>query len=118
VSSATLTAGPVVDINLMFDTSLQANMWSQPLTADFLHWPGPRLAGATLLIYADEAAVEVCLQAGEAPLQLMQGDVLQVFLPTTMSKNMPMPTCLVRAAAAQCSAVFAWVAPITGSPSV
>ncbi|MBU2179664.1 MAG: HutD family protein, partial [Gammaproteobacteria bacterium] len=126
VSSATLTAGPVVDINLMFNASLQANMWSQRLTGDYLSWPGPLFAGATLLIYADEAEVEVCLQAGEAPLLLAQGDMLQVCLPTTMSKitpkpmpkTMPIPTCFVRAAAVPCSAVFGWVAPNAGAPSV
>jgi uncharacterized protein len=107
VSSATLTAGPVVDINLMFDASLQANMWSQPLTADYLTWPGPQFRDVTILIYADQAAVEICLRAGDPPLHIAQGQLLQATMPTD--------GCQLRAATAACTVVIAWLAPIPSS---
>lgn len=103
-SRATLIAGPVVDINLMVDASLQANLWSQQLSTRFLPWPRPLLAGATLLIYADEAPLEICLQPGEPLLQLAQGEMLQL--------NRPLQPCLVRASENLCTAVFAWLAPL------
>ena len=102
-SHARLSAGPVVDINLMFDEQLQANLWSQPCRSDFQPWPGTLPAGATLLIYADEAGIDICLQHGAPVLHLAQGDVLQLSSPLQ-------PACLFRSAA-NCSAVFAWLAP-------
>ncbi len=100
---ATLSAGPVVDINLMLDATLQANLWSQRLTCQQLHWPRPVLAGATLLVYADEAPVELCLQLDTPPLYLATGDVLQITAPTA--------PCWLRAATVPCSVVLAWLAP-------
>jgi hypothetical protein len=83
---------------------LQANLWSQQLSTRFLLWPRPLLAGATLLIYADEAPLEICLQPGEPLLQLAQGEMLQL--------NRPLQPCLVRASQNLCTAVFAWLAPL------
>jgi len=102
-SHATLIAGAVVDINLMVDASLHANLWSQPLTTEFQPWPRPLVALSTLLIYADEAPLDICLQPDEPVLHLAQGDLLQL--------AMPEPSLLLRATS-PCTAVFAWVAPI------
>lgn len=102
-SYATLISGAIVDINLMVDASLQANLWSAPCTALFQPWPGPILPGATLLIYADQAPLEICLEPGAPPLQLAVGEVLQL--------QSPQQPCLVRAANVPCTAVFAWLAP-------
>jgi environmental stress-induced protein Ves len=101
---ATLISGPIVDINLMVDASLQANLWSAHCTTEFQPWPGPILANATLLIYADQAPLQICLAPEEPPLLLAFGEVLQLQSP-------PQP-CLVRAVNAPCSAVFAWLAPL------
>jgi len=103
-SRATLIAGAIIDINLMVDASMQANLWSARCTVEFQPWPGPILPGATLLIYADQAPLEICLEPGAPPLQLALGDVLQL--------QSPQQPCLVRAANAPCSAVFAWLAPL------
>lgn len=102
-SLATLSAGRVVDINLMVDQQLQANMWSQYCSNDFQPWPGSLPDKATLLIYADEAALDICLKNGEPLLQLAQGDVLQL-------SSKLLPSLLFRSAM-PCTAVFAWLAP-------
>jgi uncharacterized protein len=103
-SSATLIAGAIVDINLMVDASMQANLWSALCTTEFQPWPGPILPGAILLIYADQAPLQICLEPGAPPLLLALGDVLQL--------RSPQQSCLVRAANAPCTAVFAWLAPL------
>lgn len=102
-SHAKLSAGSVVDINLMVDQQLQANMWSQHCSTDFQPWPGALPDKATLLIYADQAALDICLQHDEPVLQLAQGDVLQ--LSSTIQ-----PSLLFRSVT-PCTAVFAWLAP-------
>ncbi|RVU40593.1 hypothetical protein EOE67_05995 [Rheinheimera riviphila] len=102
-SHASLIAGAIVDINLMVDASLQANLWSANCTTEFQPWPSPLLTGATLLIYADQAPLEICLEPGTPLLQLAVGEVLQL--------QSPQQPCLVRAANAPCTAVFAWLAP-------
>lgn len=103
-SYATLISGAIVDINLMVDASLQANLWSAACTTEFQPWSGPILASATVLIYADQAPLQICLEPGAPLLQLAVGDVLQL--------QSPQQPCLVRAANVPCSAVFAWLAPL------
>jgi environmental stress-induced protein Ves len=103
-SYATLTSGAIVDINLMVDASLQANLWSAHCTTVFQPWPAPILPGATLLIYADQAPLQICLAPDEPPLLLALGDMLQL--------ESPAQPCLVSAVTAPCSAVFAWLAPL------
>lgn len=103
-SHARLMAGAIVDINLMVDATTQANLWSASCTTEFQPWPGPILSDATVLIYADQALLEICLVPGETPLLLAVGEVLQL-------QSLAQP-CLVRAADTPCTAVFAWLAPL------
>jgi len=102
-TEATLTAGAIVDVNLMVDASLQANLWSASCSEEFSLWSGPLLTGAIWFIYADQVPLQICLAPDEPAFLLAHGEVLQI--------QSPQQSCLIRAADMPGSAVFAWLAP-------
>jgi hypothetical protein len=123
-SQAQLIDGAVVDINLMFRQGLQAQLWSQPCTADFATLQHGLPKTATLLIYADTIALEIDLELQQPPIQLEQGNVLQLHPPISSFRFRAISsadgrhfTSINADAAPRCqtntdTAVFAWLAAV------
>lgn len=123
-SQAQLIDGAVVDINLMFRQGLQAQLWSQPCTADFATLPNSLPETAILLIYADTIALEIDLGSQQPPIQLAQGNVLQLQPPISSFRFRAISsthgrhfTSINADAAPSCqtnthTAVFAWLAAV------
>lgn len=125
-SQARLLDAAVVDINLMFDDSLQAQLWSQPCFTHFIPLEQPIPAAATLLIYADHVPLQIRLSLQHPPILLAQGDLLQLHPPIQTcwcrlapeyadSSHEPLATTAIEPTTG--SAVVAWLAaagPNTG----